>query len=485
MIRGALPPLYDRWLEEVLGEALPIEQRAACHACVMCPGDGEEHPLTREVAFVPDAKCCTYLPHLPNYLVGAILSDPELAESGAPRELAARIAQRRGSTPLGVGPTPEERARLSEVTENDGFGRRTDVVCPYFEPEAGLCGLWRHRDAVCSTWFCKFDRGLASVRLWRSVKDLLAAVEWELSVALLGELDVDASRSISLYDDVGCLRERASSAADEEHRWGRWFGRERALYEACARLAAELDWQSVRLRGGQRIAALEASVLPRFEDFQRASTLVSLGRRGAPARVMRLEREPLARIPLCMARVEVTELSPEELSVRTADAPCDPVRITKELHGTLAALGGRSVLASLPEWSPAVLAELEELGLEALVSRGLLFQPPAAWNLGDTSPLEPDDMLCFFRDHAGQPVKLARTRADASAPASMKVQSGICEVTFDEPELFGFVGELVARQAGFRAGDAVGWGADLSWSRVAALLDTLVAERILVRLRRA
>ena len=49
--------------------------------------------------FKPDAKCCTYHPGIPNYLVGAILADQgeELAEGR--RRLRARIEARIGVTP--------------------------------------------------------------------------------------------------------------------------------------------------------------------------------------------------------------------------------------------------------------------------------------------------------------------------------------------------------------------------------------------------
>jgi hypothetical protein len=54
------------------------------------------------------------------------------------------------------------------------------------------------------------------------------------------------------------------------------------------------------------------------------------------------------------------------------------------------------------------------------------------------------------------------------------------EITFDEPELFGF-GETLAAQAQFVAGDAVQWGDGQPWPQVQELLTVLLDEGILQR----
>ncbi|MBL8771703.1 MAG: hypothetical protein JNK30_10010 [Phenylobacterium sp.] len=54
------------------------------------------------------------------------------------------------------------------------------------------------------------------------------------------------------------------------------------------------------------------------------------------------------------------------------------------------------------------------------------------------------------------------------------------EISFDEPELFGFA-EALARQDRFLAGEATGWGDGYAWSRVAPLLTELVSAGVLMR----
>ena len=69
---GALPALYAPWIEEALGHPLPDESRATCDRCVMMTRGEVDDP---DVPYDPVTRCCTYTPHLPNFLVGAILGD--------------------------------------------------------------------------------------------------------------------------------------------------------------------------------------------------------------------------------------------------------------------------------------------------------------------------------------------------------------------------------------------------------------------------
>src|SRR5687767_5199250 len=75
---GPLPPLYEAWIDQLLGSAIPPETVATCHDCAMLPRAGEE-VVPGEDRFSPRVKCCTFQPSLPNFLVGRILSDEDPA----------------------------------------------------------------------------------------------------------------------------------------------------------------------------------------------------------------------------------------------------------------------------------------------------------------------------------------------------------------------------------------------------------------------
>src|SRR6218665_3697133 len=81
----SLPLLYRDLLPEFFQKGVPVETKATCDACAMCPSSAAgtvESVDGVSRLFRPDTKCCTYYPRLPNFLVGALLSDerPELAE---------------------------------------------------------------------------------------------------------------------------------------------------------------------------------------------------------------------------------------------------------------------------------------------------------------------------------------------------------------------------------------------------------------------
>ncbi|HYL82493.1 MAG TPA: hypothetical protein VEU07_16870, partial [Candidatus Acidoferrum sp.] len=71
--QSPLPPLYGRWMDDLLPGPIPRETAATCDDCAMWPGPGDQ-PRS-DFFFLPETKCCTYIPTLPNYLVGRILED--------------------------------------------------------------------------------------------------------------------------------------------------------------------------------------------------------------------------------------------------------------------------------------------------------------------------------------------------------------------------------------------------------------------------
>lgn len=272
MTEGPLPPLYQRWIESLDGAPFPAENRATCLDCAMCSGGG---------GFRPDTKCCTYVPALPGFNVGLILADGSPGAETGRRTVAERIAQRAGVTPLGIQLTEGQRALYA--VERQHLGRSLHVRCPHYIADGGQCGVWRYRNAVCSTWFCKHERGAAGFRLWRTVQALLEAVEEALSYWCLVELDL-GPEALGLLCQADRRAELSSSPSPKLHAaaWGSWHGREQDLYLESGRLVAGLPWSAILEIGGARVraaaaalvAARRAYALPRVPD---APQLVQLG----------------------------------------------------------------------------------------------------------------------------------------------------------------------------------------------------------------
>ncbi|MBL9028559.1 MAG: hypothetical protein JNL21_40580 [Myxococcales bacterium] len=243
-----LAPLYAGWIADLVDE-LPTEPHATCDACVMTtPVDGAGVGLVR---FDEQTKCCTYQPALPSFLAGRILRDRSLEARFAGDVIRARIAAREGVGPLGLDAPGALRDRYAQVSRDGAFGRAPDLRCPHFRAGPELnCGIWRHRNATCSTWFCKHDRGGRGAETWRRLRDLLALAEARLARWCALELELTAESLAHLIPTTDAAGERSTTDrldADARYRaiWGDWVGHEEAFFAACAERVERLRWSDV------------------------------------------------------------------------------------------------------------------------------------------------------------------------------------------------------------------------------------------------
>ena len=225
---SALPPLYARWIDELLQAPIEPEVHATCSSCAMVPAKGRP-PAAKTEYFNPRLKCCTFVPVLPNFLVGRILRDRARSRARGRASVVARIAAGVAVTPLGLGRVP------AQETPDAVFGLDEAFLCPHFVREGGTCSIWRHRDAVCATFFCKMVRGAVGASFWRALRQLLDATEQMLAWQCAEKLGVE----------VTVTGTDAPTAS-----WGSWAGREHALYEAAAGLVEHLSWRDILERAG-------------------------------------------------------------------------------------------------------------------------------------------------------------------------------------------------------------------------------------------
>jgi hypothetical protein len=126
---------------------------------------------------------------------------------------------------MGMLARSEHQARYRAMVAEDGFGKDESMRCHYYDPPSGGCGIWRFREAQCSTWFCRHEHGQAGRELWAVVLDMLVGVEATLT--------------------LWCLREHglavASADRDDPHAWAHWWGREAEFYTDCAAAVNALD----------------------------------------------------------------------------------------------------------------------------------------------------------------------------------------------------------------------------------------------------
>lgn len=255
-----LPEPYGAWIQAAAG-AIPSESRVNCLDCTMCD------PATTRATVTFDAtmKCCTYLPEIPNFLVGRILSDDTPANAQGRASVVRRIEDGAGVTPLLLGRSAPVAARFDAAGEY--MGVRTDLACPHLDGEGG-CGIRPHRHAVCATWFCKHERGAEGQELWALIRELLLAVEHELSVwAAMQEGLSDAALRMCL-GTPGAERVVPDRGASRAPWWGDLLGDELGFYERCAGRVAGLDWDDVLRITGPVVSARASVVRQRAEAYR-------------------------------------------------------------------------------------------------------------------------------------------------------------------------------------------------------------------------
>jgi hypothetical protein len=267
----SLPPLYARWIDAVLEGPLPSERAATCDDCAMWShgrGDGAT------ISFARETKCCTYVPALPNFLVGRVMADDRSDLARGRATVEARLDRRVGVTPLGLE-APVTHALLYELGAPHAFGRARSLRCPHYLPERGGCGIWRHRNGTCATWFCKHERGATSMRFWQMLDQLFNTLEREIARWCVLELGLGDGALAQLFPhgtdrrrgtplDAEAMDGRVNDGAYRTM-WGSWSGREREFYRDCATLVEDLDWPEVETIGGPDVRIWSRLVLDAYE----------------------------------------------------------------------------------------------------------------------------------------------------------------------------------------------------------------------------
>jgi hypothetical protein len=248
-ILDSLPELYRGLFPSFFKGPLPAETKATCSSCAMCESS---NPVRIESVdgvnrfFRPDTKCCTYHPRLPNYLVGAILSDEDAAMAEGRRRIQEKIARGVAVNPQWIkAPT---RYNLLYSNARQAFGRAQALLCPYYESKGGLCTIWRYREAVCSTYFCKYVAGADGRKFWMTLKTWLTLAEIQLSryallqllpdYVLLGKDKADVQTGPLTIED---LDDKRLADKDYSELWHPWVGREEEFYRRSYELVRGLS----------------------------------------------------------------------------------------------------------------------------------------------------------------------------------------------------------------------------------------------------
>ncbi len=256
-----LPKLYAGWLADALDGPIPPEHNATCLNCAMLPPpDGPGNGAS--LYYHPQAKCCTYIPELPNFLVGSILNDDDPAQAEGRAALAAYLQADSIATPLWLNRSPSYDLKYDST--DHFFGRITGLRCPYYlDRDGGLCSIWRYREAVCTTFFCKHTRGALGKQFWDTLKQLLVIIERDLVYWCALELGIElevlrqflaAKESTQIIYLLELEQEESHLQLETQRKlWGQWAGRELDYFKACARLVEPLTWADISAISGPEL----------------------------------------------------------------------------------------------------------------------------------------------------------------------------------------------------------------------------------------
>jgi len=241
-----LLPEEAQWLR------LPSESYADCSIC----------PPAMRGEYDPGCRCCGYIPHVPNLLLGLALED-----DGAAPLIEGAIGDGL-ALPSGLWAPPARLRRKVELDAADKFGTEATMACPFLKGDGG-CGIYAYRNSVCSTFFCVNDHGEPGETLWSTMHALMGNAETGAAQWAMGEAglswELQAERMAELVGDLDRLSTLDGWTPEAlAHIWGEWWGREAEFYAACIaslRGAREGFWE--------RLADLTPTDAVGFELAQR------------------------------------------------------------------------------------------------------------------------------------------------------------------------------------------------------------------------
>jgi hypothetical protein len=295
-----MPGLHDGWLAELLPGPLPEETFATCDHCVMCRPEGAAGRA--EVPYFDgSSKCCTYLPQLANFAVGAMLEDDSREFAAGRASIEKRLDEGEGVTPLGMQrPWAYELLYKEAMKSPQAFGRTPSLRCPHYLD--GGCSIWKYREPTCSTWFCRHVRGAVGRDFWSEVKAVLKLCEQALARHVVLAVGLGGAALARLFEP---------EAQPSPAMWGDWLGRERAFFRAAAAAARSVSWDELRAAGGVEL------------EVHRQLLTDAYARLGATSVPRRLRRRELHVLPSTNDHCRVTTYriyDPLELPTALVDA---------------------------------------------------------------------------------------------------------------------------------------------------------------------
>lgn len=259
------PQLYENLIPEILDLEVPTEKFANCSQCHIASTDKKSSSLT---------KCCTYHANLPNYIVGALLSDNTPSWQEGRLRVQQKIKEKIGVTPYGViSPLNFEVLKLERIREGRmdilPFEIREKLTCPYLDN--GKCTVWKYRSELCITYFCNSVGGRQGKNFWNLLFQYVRALETKLSLYALKEVAYSGLVTTQQIDPSTYNLQKKNGSLNQnlyKTLWGRHIDEEENLYMACHEVISTLNPEKTESILGWELKWLEDKLRKQLEVFK-------------------------------------------------------------------------------------------------------------------------------------------------------------------------------------------------------------------------
>lgn len=264
-LRNKIPAIYHAIFPELLDINFPEEKIATCANCTLCRSSQSPYVST---------KCCAYHPHMSNYLLGGVLSDPDPGFEIGRQRIRSQIAARIGVTPYGIVPPLSYQQRQVIINSQDFWSRPHELIeaqrCPYYD--AGNCTVWKYRENLCVTHFCSSIGGFSGQLFWKKLNKYIKMAETSLSqYAMLQsgwsptsiKTGAVSTADFKLDDENGKV-----DVSNYSKLWGKWEGREEEFYRNCYTIVERTDAATFKTITGLTREILDAAIRNTQQEFQ-------------------------------------------------------------------------------------------------------------------------------------------------------------------------------------------------------------------------
>lgn len=258
ILQNILPQIYKELLKKEVLSLNVTETKATCDNCLRARDKRFSY------TYKPDLKCCTFHPFTPNYAVGAVLD--LYPETVGGQKVKHKIFNKEFSLPIGlIAPFDYQLKFLTK--EEEDFGNRSDLLCPYYDKIKNQCSIWEYRGVVCTSFYCRSDYGQDGQRFWAVLSDYLSYVEMALAEECLVTLDF-SPRDIS--EQLMYLNRREFEANEEsktklepEEYKKIWIGYNESIsfYKKCYEHVKSISRKQMKEILGQQGLELENEVI--------------------------------------------------------------------------------------------------------------------------------------------------------------------------------------------------------------------------------